>query len=112
MPWAMEVLLVLAERKRDEENQEASEVDAGLPKKGYSGIDIFTVSQLSQSGIGIPASGSVRYRWLRNSPVMVFHLVALPSFSITQNFGQFQKRNFCCFFFIKNSVFSVESFSK
>jgi hypothetical protein len=26
-------------------------------------IGIFTVGQLRQSGIGIPASGSVRYQW-------------------------------------------------
>jgi hypothetical protein len=65
MPWAMEVLLVLADRKRDEENQETSAVISRyrIAEKSYSGIGIFTVSQLSQSGIGIPASGSVRYRW-------------------------------------------------
>jgi hypothetical protein len=39
-------------------------------EKGYSGIGIFTVSQLCQSGIGIPASGSVRYRWSRISPAL------------------------------------------
>jgi hypothetical protein len=32
-------------------------------KKGWSGIGIFTVSQLCQSGIGIPTSEPVRYRW-------------------------------------------------
>jgi hypothetical protein len=41
--------------------------------KDYSGIGIFAVSQLCQSGIGTPASGSLRYRWSRISP-------ALPSY--------------------------------
>jgi hypothetical protein len=43
-------------------------------KKSKSGIGIFTGFQLSQSGIGIPASESVRYCWSRISP-------ALPSFA-------------------------------
>jgi hypothetical protein len=39
-----------------------------MPEKGKSGIGIFAGSQLSQSGIGIPASRSVLYRWSRISP--------------------------------------------
>jgi hypothetical protein len=55
----MEVLL--AEQTNDKKNQETSE----CREKGKSGVGIFTVSQLCKSGIGIPALGSVRYRWSR-----------------------------------------------
>jgi hypothetical protein len=34
-----------------------------MPDKSESGIGISFGNQLPQSGIGIPASGSVRYRW-------------------------------------------------
>jgi hypothetical protein len=47
--------------------------NAGIPecrRKGYSGIVSFTVSPHHQSGIGIPASMSVRYRWSRIIPVV------------------------------------------
>ncbi len=42
-------------------------------EKLVRGIGIFTGSELSQSDIGIPASGSTRYRWSWISP-------ALPSY--------------------------------
>jgi hypothetical protein len=45
-----------------------------MPGKSKHGIGIFIGSQQCQSGIGIPASFSVRYRWPRISP-------ALPSFA-------------------------------
>jgi hypothetical protein len=45
-----------------------------MPGKSQSDIRILTGSQQSQSGIGIPASGPVRYRWSRISP-------ALPSYA-------------------------------
>jgi hypothetical protein len=48
-----------------------------MPEKSYSGIAIFTGSQILQPGIGIPASGLVRYRWSRISP-------ALPSYKDRQ----------------------------
>jgi hypothetical protein len=41
-----------------------------MPEKSYSGIVSFTVSLPWQSGIGIPASTSVRYRWSRIGPVV------------------------------------------
>jgi hypothetical protein len=47
--------------------------NAGIPecrRKGQSGIVIFTVSPHHQSGIGIPALTSVRYRWSRIIPVV------------------------------------------
>jgi hypothetical protein len=47
---------------------EKSYINAGMPETAIS-----SGSQLLQSGIGIPASGSVRYRWSRVSP-------ALPSY--------------------------------
>jgi hypothetical protein len=37
--------------------------NAGMPEKSQSGIAISTCIQLPQSSIGIPASGSVGYRW-------------------------------------------------
>ncbi len=40
------------------------------------GGDVFTL--LSQFGIGIPASGSVRYRWSRISPGLPSYAVAAP----------------------------------
>jgi hypothetical protein len=46
-------------------------------RKGQSGIVIFTVSPHHQSGIGIPALTSVRYRWPRIIPVV-------PSYAKTQ----------------------------
>jgi hypothetical protein len=42
--------------------------------KSYSGNCIYAISQLAQSGIGIPASGSVRYRRSQIS-------LALPSYA-------------------------------
>jgi hypothetical protein len=39
-------------------------------EKNWSDIGILTGSQLSQSGIGILASGSVRYRWSRVNPAL------------------------------------------
>jgi hypothetical protein len=48
-------------------------LNAGMPENSLSGIYIFTVSQLRQSGTGIPALVSVRYRWSRIS-------LALPCF--------------------------------
>ncbi len=45
-----------------------------MPGKSQSDIRILTGSQQSQSGIGIPASGPVRYRWSRISP-------SLPSYA-------------------------------
>jgi hypothetical protein len=50
---------------------EKSQVNAGMSEK----IGIFTGNQLLRSGIGIPVSGSVRYRWSQISP-------ALPSYEI------------------------------
>jgi hypothetical protein len=52
---------------------EKSYVNAGMPEKSNSVIGIFTGNQLPQSGIGIPVSGLVRYRWSQISP-------ALPSY--------------------------------
>jgi hypothetical protein len=49
--------------------------NVGMPEKSYSGIGIFTGIQPSQSGVSIPASGSVWYRWSRISP-------ALPSYAL------------------------------
>ncbi len=70
----MEVLL--AERTSDEANQEISVVivDAGMPEKRLIWHRHNCGSQLCKSGIGIPASGSVRYRSSQISP-------ALPSFA-------------------------------
>ncbi len=45
-------------------------LNAGMSGKSYAGIYIFTVSQLRQSGIGIPAFGPVRYHWSRISPAV------------------------------------------
>jgi hypothetical protein len=47
--------------------------NAGIPecrRKGQSGIVSFSVILHHQSGIGIPASMSVRYRWSRTIPVV------------------------------------------
>jgi hypothetical protein len=41
-----------------------------MPGKSLTGIVIFTGFSLYQSGIGIPASGSVWYRWSRITPVL------------------------------------------
>jgi hypothetical protein len=60
---------------------EKTYLNAGMPEKNKSGIGIFTGSHLLQSGIGIPASGSVRYRWSRIS-------LALPSYG---NIVQYKK---------------------
>jgi hypothetical protein len=49
---------------------EKSHVNAG----DFSPASVFYRSQLLQSGIGIPTSGPVRYRWSRISP-------ALPSYA-------------------------------
>jgi hypothetical protein len=54
-----------------------------MPIKSYSGIVNFTVSPLRQSGIGIPASASVRYRWSRIIPVV-------PTYGISQQIRGFQ----------------------
>jgi hypothetical protein len=52
-----------------------SKVNAGmLGKKLFRQLHLCHYSQLAQSGIGIPASGSVRYRWSRIS-------LALPSYA-------------------------------
>jgi hypothetical protein len=63
----------VAEQTIKEENQE---ILASMPecRKKVIPASVFTGSQLSQSGIGIPASWSVRYRWSRIIP-------ALPRFS-------------------------------
>ncbi len=42
--------------------------NAGQPEEHLVRHRHFSVILLCQSGIGIPASGSVRYRWSRNSP--------------------------------------------
>jgi hypothetical protein len=55
---------------------EKSYVNAGMPEKSWFCIGIFIGSLLLQSGIGILASGPVRYHWSRISP-------ALPSFDYT-----------------------------
>jgi hypothetical protein len=47
-----------------------SNKNAGMPKKSLSSIGIFTSSQRLQSGIGIPASGSIRYHWFRISAAL------------------------------------------
>jgi hypothetical protein len=44
---------------------EDAPVDARMSRIFLSGIGIHTISKLHQSGIFIPASGSVRYRWSR-----------------------------------------------
>jgi hypothetical protein len=52
---------------------DVNKINAGISEcryKCYSGIVSFTVNLPSQSGIGIPASTSVRYRWSRISPVV------------------------------------------
>jgi hypothetical protein len=38
--------------------------------KYCSGVGIFTVTQLHQAGIDIPASGTIRYRWSRSSAAL------------------------------------------
>jgi hypothetical protein len=58
--------------------------NAGIPEYRricYSGIVIFTVSPQSQSGIGIPAPTSVRFRWSRIIPVV-------PSYGFSPGFLQ------------------------
>jgi hypothetical protein len=45
-------------------------------KKKFKKIIGFTVSPLRQSGIGIPASASVRYRWSQINP-------AVPSYAFS-----------------------------
>jgi hypothetical protein len=78
------VEVLLAERTSDEENQETPVVIStcryrtGMAEKCLSGIGIFVVSQLCQSGIGIPASGSVRYRWPRISPALASYGIEGP----------------------------------
>ncbi len=47
-----------------------SSVNVGMPRKRESGIGILAGSQLLQSGIGIPVTEPVRYRWLRLSPAL------------------------------------------
>jgi hypothetical protein len=69
-------LVFVAEQTIKEENQE---ILASMPECRNTGkkvipASVFTGSRLSQSGIGIPASWSVLYRWLQIIP-------ALPSFS-------------------------------
>ena len=43
-------------------------------RQSYSVIGIFTDSKLHQSGIDIPVSGPVRYRWSQTSPGLTFIL--------------------------------------
>jgi hypothetical protein len=50
---------------------EKSQVTAwGNARKWQSGISISTISQLPQSCIGIPASGSVRFCWSQIGPAL------------------------------------------
>jgi hypothetical protein len=58
-----------------------------MPEKSQSGIGILTGSQWSQSGIGIPASGQVRYHWTRISP-------ALPSYALFIEFSVDNKSSY------------------
>ncbi len=67
-PMKVRLVNVLLPERTINETSAAIINQGGIPGKSYSGIGISSGSQLPQSGIGIPASGSVQYRWPRISP--------------------------------------------
>jgi hypothetical protein len=58
-------------------------MDAGMPEcrqKAQFGIVSFLLVYKALSGIGIPASWSVRYRWSRINPLVPSYVNKLPEF--------------------------------
>jgi hypothetical protein len=76
---------------------EKSYVNAGMPecRRKVSPIGIFTGSKILRSGIGIPASGSVRYRWSRISPALPCQAMHIsPSWSVNFIKGELNLSDF------------------